>query len=195
MTLEHCGVVDSEDGLLLFGDAAILQWWGGSDSEHMRTAHIEAAFRAGAPGLNITIAHRAVVIWDIEGSGTTDIFSDRALNKIVLVRSWLEDPIDARTEFETVLTLGSMPLSPDVAFAEFQIECGVLAILWPTESGECIHHTGRANYTLATQYMMTKSTGILLPALNGRYQCFHDEVQTQQGEARRCHVVLVPAGD
>jgi hypothetical protein len=195
MTLEYCGAIDSEDGLLLFGDAAILHLWRGNNSEPIASTQLESALGDGAPGTNIPIAHKSGVIWDLEGPGTTDVFRDQMPGKIILVRSWLEDPLESETESEAVLGLGSLSFSPDVAFAEFQIESGTLAILWPTESGECIREIGPFEYSLEKRDMMTASSGMLVPVEKGHYQCFHDNVETLQGEARRCTIVFVRAGD
>src|SRR5438105_1232596 len=90
-TQKHCGVVDSEDGALLFGDASTLQLWRGSDSEPDCIAPMESAFQKGISGLNIPINHNSGVIWDLEGPGTADIFCDETLEKIMIVRCWLAD--------------------------------------------------------------------------------------------------------
>jgi hypothetical protein len=189
MILKHFGFVDSEDGLLLIGDALVLQQWQGMDDEDTQSLNIENIFVNQVPGTSIVINQRTASMWSLDGAGSVDIFSNEKFDQIILVRSWLDDTDDSTDDIEKVSIISSMPRPLSNQFSEFQITSGVLAIFWPIESGSCITGNSRANISLSIQNMMTETSGVLLPALNGRYFCFHDEVKLGQSEARRCHLL------
>lgn len=187
MAFAYCGVVDSEDGLLLLGDPTTLQLWRGTEDEQTQQDRIEAMFEKGQPGLTIPLGHGGGVIWDIDGPGSTDIFRDEATGNLKLVRCWLAGDDD----MEVVFALSNAPTELGKPFAEFEIKTGFVVIMWPTEPGSSIRSVDGGGYSLAVEEMMTDTCGMILPLPNGRYQCFHDEVETEQGEARRCHVISI----
>ena len=188
MNLKHYGAVDSEDGLLLFGDPGVLQRWRGLDGEPKHVGRIEASAEKGLPGVAIKMAREIGIIWDLEGEGTTDVFVEEETGNIVLVRCWLADSED---EMTAIGALASAPAALSKPFGEFHLSTGLLCAMTPTESGDCIRTVGATEYALSVEQMMTESSGLLLPAVNGRYHCFHDTVSMQPGEARRCHLLRV----
>lgn len=187
MALKHYGVVDSEGGLLVFGDAATLQLWRGSDHEQAQSTQIESIFEEGLPGMNVPIFQKTGVLWNLFGPGTADIFQDESLDKLIIVRCWLDESDD----IDEVMLLGQALINSGSTFAEFEISTGMLVIMDSIESGNCIESGEGFKYSLSEDEMMTETSGMLLPILNGRYQCFHDEVQTELREARRCHIIRV----
>ena len=191
MTLNYHGVVSSEEGLLLFGDAKTLQQWTGLENEKAQVDQTEVILEAGQPGLNLSIENGLGVIWEMEGAGTTDVFISDVAEDIMLVRVWLEGSEDSATETQMIADFSAMPVAPSPVFAEFEVRSGYLAILAPSESGECIKGQEFTPYYLSVEDMTTDSSGTLLPCANGRYHCYHDSVQLGAPEARRCYIKRV----
>jgi hypothetical protein len=185
MILTYCGVVDSEDGLLLFGDAATLQSWRGSNFDDMGFARSQAVLRKGLPGLQTPILDDEGIIWNMDGPGTVDLFSNEGGDEILLIRVWL----DGSESEDKVFAFASIPVDLRNEFAELEITSSFLAILSPTESGNCIRTLDQIQYFLSDHDMMTETSCAILPICNGRYRCFHDKVKTDSGEACRCYIV------
>lgn len=190
MALKHLGVVDAEVGLLLLGDPVTLQLWHGSDSEQTQMARIESAVREGKPGLNVSISNQASAVWDMQGSGSADIFYEEISGEIVIIRCWLDD-LESKAEIPAIEDFGMTSADLSIAFAEFEVKTGLLAILCILERGNCIHCTNEFSCFLSDEEMMTSTSGILIPVPKGRYQCFHDELTRKHGQARRCRLVRV----
>ncbi|MCW3098388.1 MAG: hypothetical protein JWL77_4006 [Chthonomonadaceae bacterium] len=191
MVLNYYGVVDSEEGLLLFGDANTLHHWRGLENEQAQVDQIEVILESGQPGLNISIEDGMGVIWEMEGAGTTDVFISDIAEDIMLVRVWLEGSEDSESETQIITDFSVTPVASNPVFAEFEVRSGCLGILAPSESGECINSQDSIHYFLSVEDMATESSGTLLPCANGRYQCFHDSVQLGSAEARRCYITRV----
>jgi hypothetical protein len=186
MAWEYIDAVDSEDGLLVFGDAAALQMWRGTSSDEEDVNKIQSALTGGLPGLDLPIANDTGVIWNMEGPGTADVFRDEPSGHILLVRSWLTDP----ESMESVLAFSSIDAALNNAFAQFHIHSGCLAILSSTEDGASIHNANETEYILSRQDMMTETSGMLLPITSGHYFCYYDKIEIEEEEAIRCHVIL-----
>jgi len=191
VTLNYYGVVSSEEGLLLFGDAKTLQQWRGLENEQAQVAQIKTILEAEQPGLNLSIEDGLGVIWEMEGAGTTDVFISAIAEDIMLVRVWLEGSEDAESETQIITDFSAMPMASSPVFAEFEVRSGYLAALAPSESGECITSQDGNRYSLSVEDMATEGSGTLLPCANGRYQCYHDSVQLGAAEARRCYITRV----
>lgn len=185
MALSDRGAMDSEDGTMLFGDADALIEWRGIESEATHSASILAALSQSLPGVGLTVSGKAVVIWDLHGAGTVDVYSDDRHNGILMVRSWLAES----TSQNTLLDLASLPMDFSNAFAEFDVRSRFLVMFGPVESGGCIRIRSTIEYFLSEDDMMTESSGLIFTVANGCYRCFHDTVKNEQGEARRCYVV------
>jgi len=189
MSLRYIGPVDSEDGLLLFGDAATLRQWRGSDNEPAEIYRAETAIAARHPGLSVSVGQAAAVLWDIAGPGTVDVFVHREDESLRLVRSWLEgDSVSDSDELTIVTALASVPSTASLPFAEVVVDCGTLALFWPAEEGACIRRAPGGAFTIDSEQTMTESSAMVFPVASGRYQCVHDEVASKGAEARRCRL-------
>ena len=103
----------------------------------------------------------------------------KQMNEILLIRVWLDDSDSEDDVFAFI------SISDDMRneFAELEVTSGFLAILPPTESGNCIRTLDQTHYFLSVHDMMTETSGAILPVCNGRYRCYHDNVKTEQGES------------
>ena len=169
---------------MMIGDAAALQSWQGSRQEIEHSEKIVNFLNTSQYGLQIEVEGHPVVIWDINGPGTIDIFSQSGDN-ICLVRAWLSDDGD----MPEIESLCALPIGANEIIGEITIESGCLALIWSGESGSCIRVSRDGHYSLDTNEMMSDTSGLIVTLSSGIYRCTADEVRTDTAEARRCHIV------
>lgn len=190
-SLNNLGTVSSEGGPLLITDAVIAQSWRGAtfveedDYERVCDILIEAP---EAEGILISIAEGKGLIWEMAGSGTSDVFLKNSTH-LVVVRTWLDDPDDT----ETIALFANAPLQEHQHLGSLRIETGIVTILWAPESGQGITPKDFSGYSTSIQGLSVGGSGLLVKLEPGDYQCLHDEIPETLGlgEARRLHLIML----
>lgn len=183
--MKRLGIVNSESTALILGDPAALRHWQGDDNELESGTRFPAAADAASAGVTITLADTAAFLWDTDGAGTIDVYA-LPDDSLLLVHAWIDDDNESDVD-----ALASLPAAEVQDAGEITVFSGSLAILWSAEEGSCIEQQTDGTYQIIAHAMMTESSGLLLPLPNGTYRCICDSVQSDIGEAVRCH--LLPA--
>lgn len=183
--MRNIGSVSSEGGPLLLADANTARLWHGVEedgSDYKRACSLPDSF--SNPGGPLLIGQDYGIIWRLGGAGTAHVFANSE-NQFLLVRAWLHS-----NSIESLFELAGVAMQQSSAFGELEIASGILAILWATESGECIKTLDVSVSIRPSGIMATESAGLLVSVPKGCYTCIHDEVQLPDGQsARRCHLI------
>lgn len=169
---------------MILGDVSVIRAWevqeDGSDYE--RACELLELNSEGGP---IEVGSGTAMLWELFGGGIADIWLTK--HGILLVRSWLEDATDDAAAAE----LAALPPNSPQDMGDIRVDSGTLAILWAPESGLACQSIslppGLAEEPSGDLSM--GGTGLLLGVSQGTYSCFHDEVTSARGQARRCHLI------
>ena len=197
--MRYIDSVNSEGGPFLLADAIVMRDWhgsGGDGSDYERACQLLQS-DPEPPGALLPIGVGKALVWDPYGAGTGDVFMDEQ-GGLTIIRAWLDEHEGASTddELRTVTTLATLPPTGATSLGSLKITCGVLAILWAPESGECIEALNVDESERPTGEMATDSSGLLVRIATGNYTCLHDEFELEKVSARRCHLIKqeTPAG-
>jgi len=183
--MKYLDNVDSEGGPLLIADATVARIWRGTESSDYDRACEVFIQDSSIEGYLISVGSKQGLVWEMGGEGTADVFLE-GNDHLIIVRAWLEDPTD---EMSVLTVLAALPRTQTLSLGSLEITSGVLAILWAPESGESIETLEVAESARPTGEMMSESCGLLVALPNGVYSCWHDEVEHEGSEARRCHLI------
>jgi hypothetical protein len=183
--LKYLDEVSTEGGLLLLADANTARAWHGTEedgSDYQRACRLFE--NSAVPGSIIPVGQGQAILWDMEGSGTADVFLEEP-DHLIIVRAWMDD----NDEEAVLFSLAALPLQSTTNVGSLEITSGILAIMWATESGECIESLNIRESARPTGNMASEDAGLLVQLPNGRYVCLHDEVEQEDNSARRCHLI------
>ena len=182
------GYISAEGGPLLIADAEVVRSWRGVEGGDYERA--SALFDADSllEGGVLSIAGSDAVLWEMRGPGTAHVLAAK-LGEVLLVRMWPKD--DLGREADRALRLGTALAESSQRIGSFRVSSGFIAILWAAESGDCIcdhdyKHAGRPSGEMAMD-----DAGLLVKVPPGRYECWHEAVETELAVARRCRVFAV----
>lgn len=182
--MNHLVSINAEGGPLLCLDATRAAAWKGVDEDadfNSLCSDIDREPRFSAKV--ITVGGASCVVWEMQGAGTADIFSD-AFGAIRIVRAWLaEDSADVVQELANV----EPHLRKEVG--EITVAGDILAVLWAAESGERIPLSVDGAFKAATGTAINESV-FAIKVASGRYRCFDELVEARQSQARR--LTLIP---
>jgi hypothetical protein len=184
---EEIGHVSGEGGPLLIADREIALQWRGADagSEDYDRACVLLDSGGDTELGTIAIADGQGVLWEMEGGGTADVFS-RGPDRAVISRTWLEDPADEGAQ----RVLAEAPTAELERFAELRVTSGIVAVLWAAENGGAFEELDEEG--LPAGEMSMGGTGLTFKLAPGVYDCFHDTLSNEAGDARRCHLIRRP---
>ena len=100
------------------------------------------------------------------GAGTADVFRSTA-SQIVIVRSWLHDPLDRRAP----MALAERPLNQPARIGILNADSMAIAILWAPERGQGVHLPPGLNVARPIGELSIDSAGLVVRAPGKRLQC------------------------
>jgi hypothetical protein len=171
---ELIGHVDSEGGPLLIADAELAKQWrgiAGNGPDYDRAcAALGDAKRA--PAGFVSIQSGAALVWDLGGEGTASVFCTGE-NELLIVRSWINDPLDENA----VVSLAKYPANTIASIGELRVSSTSLVIAWATEDlGESLEASGK---------MWDTGNALLIRASDGIWNAEHEEVSDLHGQSAR----------
>jgi hypothetical protein len=165
-------------------DASISHLWRGAaaDGNDYRRACEVFDTSPQVEGKELSIGDKAGMLWEMRGAGTADAFFN---GHLVIIRTWPADPFDKTAP----LKLATEPMANRSELGELRIVTGTLLILWAAENGSCVESISIPLNGRPTGDMALNTGGLLIQMKNGLYRCFHDEIETNLGDARRLHLI------
>jgi hypothetical protein len=120
----------------------------------------------------------------MRGAGTADVFKD-SHSQILIVRSWLHDPQDS----QGCLVLAEQPLNHPIPIGPLIADSMTIAILFAAETGQGFHLPTGIDVARQSGEISIDPGGLIVRTGRKRLNCFHDEVETSAGLARRIHIL------
>jgi hypothetical protein len=182
--MEPLGYINTEGGPVLVVDGASASAWNGIDGSDYKNV---CALFDGNPALEggeIAVGGNKGIVWEMCGAGTADVFRSTA-SHIVIIRSWLHDPLDRHAS----MTLAEQPLSQPTRIGSLSADSMTIAILWAPERGQGFHLPPGLNVARPIGELSIDSAGLVVRAPGKRLHCFHDQVENSAGSARRLHIL------
>jgi hypothetical protein len=184
---KEIGHVSGEGGPLLIADREIAVHWRGAEAGSEDYDRACALLDSGGDTElgTIAIADGEGVLWEMEGGGTAEVFS-RGPDHAVISRTWPENPDDEGAP----RVLAEAPTGELEHFAELRVTSGIVAVLWAPENGGAFEELDEDG--LPAGEMSMGGTGLTVKLAPGIYDCFHDALSNEAGDARRCHLIRRP---
>ena len=186
--MEFVGHVNAEGGPLILLDHAVATRWRGIEDgggDYRRACQLLDRTPRVA-GLPIPVGQGNGLLWDMGGPGTAMVYR-HTQDHIEILRDWVDAP-DGRAHTRQLAAL-ALQAAEEVGTIVLLTEW--LIVLWAPEDGlafESFDSAGRANGEMAFE-----TGGLAVRAVPGEYRVWHDKVSTENGSARRCHLVRAPA--
>jgi hypothetical protein len=182
--MKHLFWINAEGGPLVCSDAQLARNWkgagnGGGDYERL------CGMFAQDPqpqGVVFQISGQIAFGWEMGGAGTVDVFCDNA-DTIRIVRAWTDSEGD-REAADEVMILARMDSKEKTALGTIEIPSGYLAIFWSVEPGVLIPEQIGSDVA-KIKGTSIEASGYIMKAAKEKYICFHDEIETENSEARR----------
>ena len=170
---------------MLLVDALLAPSWSGSDGEDYDRA-CTLLMNGKIPGASILVGTGSGILWDIQGPGTVDVYSNEQ-GHFVLVRVWLDD---AEDEQEMLSKLARLPMQQHNEVGLLNITSGVLAIIWAAEAGQCVHYMpSEHSFHVMEEETATGESVLLVTIPKGTYSCLVDEISIDDNKSIRLHLI------
>lgn len=182
----HLGRIDAEGGPLLIMDADGLPLWegsGGNGTDYQRACQLFDK-SPSLEGTTISIGNKAGMLWEMKGAGTADVFTN---DHLVVTRTWPTNSQDNTIPQK----LAAQPLAICSELGQIQIATGTLVVLWAAENGSNVRPLNGSSHGGQARALPNTFSGLIVQAKSGTYRCFHDQLETSFGAARRVHLFLV----
>jgi hypothetical protein len=179
------GEINSEGGPLIIGDLEDLAQWNGifgdgSDYDQL----FDLPYLNGDPGVTaIRMGDADVIVWEIEGAGTSDVF--RTSDGLTVVRSW---PIDQDGRYINS-ALSELPLTHAQFLSHILVYSETLVISWSVEDIGSFVKPSFIDAAIPLGELSVGGSALLVHLSNGRYEVACDKVFSPLGKGRRCRLV------
>lgn len=139
----------------------------------------------------LNIGACSILLWDIGGPGTADLFGDDG--NLILVRVWLDDEsLDENDNILKISNIARFETKNNSFMGIIPVESGILCVLWVEESGIGVDATPPETDTktwVPEESQWMSGAGRFVRVVPGKYACYTDELEGDDFNATRLHMI------